>query len=190
MRLEILEAEYQGQVSVEWRSYLLQPQPKPKPRDRFIAYTTRWLAPGGPGEQAPECGFVPWTESDDEPPTHSLPAAVAGKVALGFGRTAFDRFHLATMRAYFVEHRTISDPDVLSDIAASCGIERDEFRMRLQRDGGELARRVIDEHNTAIEGDVHAVPSVVINGFPIPGAQDIETYRRMIDRVLARRAGS
>lgn len=191
MRLEQLQSEYADDLVIVWRSYLLQPQPRPKPRDRFIAYTQGWLRPGGPGDQAPECGFAPWTVDDDEPPTHSLPAAIAGKVAATFGAAAFDRFHLAAMRAYFVEHRTISDPAVLTAIAVETGLPGDEFATRLARDGGALAAVVLEEHRHGIEDvEVHAVPSVVVNGFPIPGAQELDVYRRMIERLLAKRGGS
>jgi predicted DsbA family dithiol-disulfide isomerase len=186
VRLAKLESDYDGKIELEWRSYLLQPAPKPKPLDRFMAYTQRWVMPGGPGDQAPECGFRPWAADDDPPPTHSLPAAIAGKVAQSYGRSEFDRFHLAAMRAYFVEHRTISDPDVLADIAGEVRLPRDEFRARLAADAGTLAQTVLAEHRGAIDAEVHAVPSVVIGGFPIPGAQDLDVYRRVIDRRFAR----
>ncbi len=186
MRLAQLESAFDGKIEIEWRSYLLQPQPRPKPLDKFIAYTERWVRPGGPGDLAPECGFRPWRVTDDAPPTHSLPAAIAGKIAEAYGKSAFDRFHLATMRAYFVEHRTISDPEVLADIAAESGMSRAEFSARLRTEGGAIGNAVIAEHNLGIESDVHAVPSVVINGFPIPGAQELDVYRAMINRVLTR----
>jgi predicted DsbA family dithiol-disulfide isomerase len=186
VRLETLESEFGDTIEIEWRSFLLQPQPRPKPLDKFMAYTLRWVQPGGPGDLEPECGFKPWQPTDDDPPTHSLPAAIAGKIARDYGKPAFDRFHLATMRAYFVEHRTISDPEVLADIAERCDLPRTEFSDRLHSDAGAIGKRVIDEHNLGIEADVHAVPSVVVNGFPIPGAQEVDTYRAMINRVLAR----
>jgi predicted DsbA family dithiol-disulfide isomerase len=186
VRLAKLESDYDGKIEIEWRAYLLQPEPRSKPLDKFIAYTQRWVAAGGPGDHEPQCGFRPWQLGDAAPPTHSLPSAIAGKLALSYGKSEFDRFHLAGMRAYFVEHRTISDPDVLADIAAESGLGHTEFRERLDSEGGTLAAAVIVEHNSGIEADVHAVPSVVVNEFPIPGAQDLDVYRRMIDRLLAR----
>jgi predicted DsbA family dithiol-disulfide isomerase len=186
VRLAKLESDYDGKIELEWRTFLLQPEPRPKPIDRFIEYTRRWVGLGGPGDTAPECGFRPWEATDDPPPTHSVPPAIAGKVARAYGRAAFERFHLAAMRAYFAEHRTISDPDVLADIAGEVRLPRDEFRERLRTDGGALGAAVLAEHHLGREQDVHAVPSVVVNGYPIPGAQDLDVYRRMIDRLLAR----
>jgi predicted DsbA family dithiol-disulfide isomerase len=186
VRLAKLESDYDGKLVLEWRSYLLQPEPRPKPLDKFIAYTQRWVRPGGPGDLAPECEFRPWELTDSAPPTHSLPAAVAGNIAKRFGKSEFDRYHIATMRAYFVEHRTISDPEVLADIADECRLPRREFLEQMHTDGGAIGAAVIAEHNLGIESDVYAVPSVVINGFPIPGAQELDAYRAMINRVLAR----
>jgi predicted DsbA family dithiol-disulfide isomerase len=186
VRLAKLESDYDGKIELEWRTYLLQPEPRPKPIDRFIAYTQRWIAPGGPGDSEPRCGFRVWDEHDDPPPTHSLPIAIAAKIARRYGRSEFDRFHLAGMRAYFVDHRTVSDLDVLADIAGSCGLPASEFREQLVAEGGTIGASVLAEHRDAIDNDVHAVPSVVVNGFPIPGAQDLDVYRRMIDRLLAK----
>jgi predicted DsbA family dithiol-disulfide isomerase len=92
------------------------------------------------------------------------------------------------MRAYFFDHRTISEPTVLADVAASCGLDRDSFRTELIRRGAELQRAVLDEHDRATDGGVYAVPSIVVNGFALPGAQDVATYRRLVDRLLARTA--
>lgn len=186
VRLNKLESDYDGKIELVWRSYLLQPVARPKPIDRFIAYTQRWVAPGGPGDSEPQCGFRPWLVADDPPPSHSVPPAVAGKIARRFGKSEFDRFHLATMRAYFVDHRTVSEADVLVDIAASCGLPRRAFADQLTAEGSALAIEVVDEHRRGVDAEVLAVPSVVVNGFPIPGAQDLDVYRRMIDRIIAR----
>lgn len=186
MRLAKLESDYDGKIELDWRAFLLQPEPRPKPLESFIRYTERWVRTGGPADTAPECGFRPWADDDDAPPTHSVPPAIAGKIARSYGASVFGRFHIATMRAYFAEHRTISDPEVLADIAGEVRLPRDEFRARLRTEGGELAAAVLAEHHLGRDLDVHAVPSVVVNGFPIPGAQDLDVYRRMIDRLLAR----
>jgi len=187
VRLATLHDEYGGRVTFEWRNFLLQPTPRSKPLDRFIAYTQRWVAPGGPADNEPGCGFRPWTAEDPPPPTHSLPPAVAGRLAAEAGRDVFERFHLAAMGAYFVEHRTISEAEELADIAGECGLDRARFLVDLRHRGGELQRMVLDDHTAALDAGVHAVPSVGVNGFAIPGAQDLAVYRRMIDRLLSRR---
>ncbi len=186
IRLEQLEAEYEGKIEIEWKQFLLQPEPRNKPIEKFITYTQLWVKDAGPGGSAPELGFRPWETGDSAPPTHSLPSAIAGRLARTHGKEAFARFHLATMRAYFVEHRMISDPDVLADIASETGLDRAEFRDRLATEGGTLAKEVLAEFAEAHENEVHAVPSVVLNGFPIPGAQELPVYRAMIDRLLAK----
>ena len=184
-RIEAVEAEYGDAVDVRWHSFLLQPEPTPKPLDRFRRYTERWVAPGGPGAADPDAGFTVW--GDTPPPSHSLPPAIAGKAAATFGAAAFDTFHRALMAAYFCENRDISARDTVLDVAATCGFDRDEFAEVLRTRGGELRTLVLADHEAALERGVHAVPTVLINDvLPLPGAQDLDTYRRMIDRIRSR----
>ena len=51
----------------------------------------------------------------------------------------------------------------------------------------ELRDMVAAEHNDAIARGVTGVPNVMLNGlFPVQGAQDVETYERLINRVIER----
>ena len=184
-RVEQVVHEYGDAVEVRWHAFLLQPEPTPKPIEKFRRYTERWVAEGGPASADPDAGFRVW--GDEPPPSHSLPPAIAGKAAASFGAEAFDRFHLALMRAYFCDHRDISARATVLDVASESGIDRDEFADRLREHGAAYHQAVVDDHNEAIERGIHAVPTVLINDvLPLPGAQDLETYRRMLDRIRSR----
>ena len=183
MRLADLQREYGERLVVEWRAYLLQPNVHVKPLDPFRNYTRRWAL--GPGALEPRTIFNVW--GDSAPPTHSMPAAIAGKVAATFGPDAFDAFHLELMRAYFTENRTISELDVIVAVATTCGLDTELFRARMRSLGPALHAEAIADMEAGVELGVHGAPTVVINGtLPIPGAQELDSYRSMIDRILAR----
>ena len=151
--------------------------------EEFRAYTQSWLRPAS---MAPEVSFVPWA-TDDVQPSHSLPSAVAGKVAASFGPEAWDRYHVALMRAYFTDNRTISETEVQVDVAGDCGLDRDEFARRLAVDGEELAAQVRQEHAEAMDHMVTAVPTVLVNDvLPIPGAQELDVYVNVVGLIAAK----
>ena len=185
MRLEQLQREYGDRLTIEWRSFLLQPEARAKPLDRFRRYTERWVRADGPGGCEPLAEFKVW--GDETPPTHSVPAAIAGKCAATFGAGDFDRFHLALMRAYFTQHRDVSSRDVVVAVAGEVGIDAEAFELRLRERGTPFYEAVIADHAAASDHDIYAVPTVLVNDtLAIPGAQELDNYRRVIDRLVTR----
>ena len=185
MRLADLEAEFGDQLVVTWKAYLLRAEAQPRPLDKFREYTRKWSHPAGPGGYESRTVFNVW--GDATPPSHSVPPAIAGKVAASFGPEAFNRFHMALMAAYFTDNLTISDPEVIVSIAQQCGLDGGEFRARMHRDGARLYQEVFDDMGEGIDLGVHAAPTVLVNNsLPIPGAQELDSYRMIIQRILAR----
>ena len=184
MRVDEIQERFGDRVKVEWKSFMLRTEPKTSSREKFVNYTNSWQRCA---ETEPKAEFTtPWA-SDADGPSSSLPAQVAWKAASTFGPEARDAMKRALMHAYFVDNRNISDETELIDIAVSVGIDRDAFVQVLAERSRELAGQVIDEHNTAITNGITAVPTVVMNGmFPIPGAQEVETYERMVERMISR----
>ena len=89
----------------------------------------------------------------------------------------------AILRAYFVEGRDIGDPTVLADVAASVGADRDEVAGFLAGDGGRS--EVAEQLERAADLGITAVPTFVVNGrWGIPGAQDSDTFERLLRRLL------
>jgi predicted DsbA family dithiol-disulfide isomerase len=185
VRIDALAAALGDTAVVQWHTYLLQPEPRVKALDSFRRYTQRWFAPGGPAELEPAAEFRPWGE--ERPPTHSMPAAVAVHAVARLDAAAAPRLHRALMHAYFAEHRDVSDRDVIFDVCAASGVDRAALEAMLRAHGAELREAALTEHDAALEHGITAVPSVLVNdALVIPGAHDVATYRRIVERVLAR----
>jgi predicted DsbA family dithiol-disulfide isomerase len=89
------------------------------------------------------------------------------------------------MDAYFTDGKNIGDIDVLADCAESAGIDRNEAHTFLS--GDEFVDEVRSEIAEAAEYGVTAVPTFIINGqWSVPGAQDVEMFERIIERILAK----
>lgn len=184
MRLAKLAAIEGPGVSIEWRSYLLRPEPEERAMDSFVRYTESWARPA---ELEPDAGFVvPWSQQND-PPSHSLPAAIAARVASLFP-DRWVAYHSALFHAYFVEHLTISDPTVLVELAARVGIDPHRFAEQFAENASEFARDAIDDHNAAVQAGIGGVPAVVLDGkYLITGAVDVAEYQAAIEQVRRER---
>ncbi len=98
-------------------------------------------------------------------------------------------YHRRLLRAYFTENRNIADSSELLALATDVGVDADEFETEARDHQDDMTRLVIEEHNSAIDNGVTAVPTVVFAGsFPLPGAQDVATYDRILDAILERRS--
>jgi predicted DsbA family dithiol-disulfide isomerase len=164
-------------ITIEWRSFLLRPEPEDRPLEAFTRYTEKWARPA---EMEPRATFNTWS-GRHEPPSHSLPSSVAGKVAGTFGPEAERAFHERLFPAYFTENRTISDRGVLLDVAGEAGLDAAEFDRRWDAEEAELTKQVWRDYATAVQSGIQGVPAVVVNRrWLIPGAVDVEEYRRAV----------
>jgi predicted DsbA family dithiol-disulfide isomerase len=184
VRLEALHREVGDLLEIEWRAFLLRPHPEERPLDKFTHYTERWML--GPGAAEPDAPFRAWS-GEHAPPSHSMPSAIAGKAVFHeFGADGFDRFHLALMRAYFADNRTISDRVVILDVAAAVGLDADALAARLDASSDALEAEVIADHKDALAHGIAAVPTVVINDeYMLQGAMKLEQYQRVISRLAS-----
>lgn len=180
MRLAEVRRRHPGAVELEWRAFLLRPRPEPRPIEAFRRYTESWQRPAA---LEPSVTFSTWSGAHD-PPSHSVPAAVAAKAVAALAPDRFDAFHLALLEAYFTHNRTISDLAVLIDVAGSVGVDGDEVAAHLAQQGDDLTRQVATDHHRAVELGVTGVPAVVIDDqWPLMGAQDVEFYERIVTRL-------
>lgn len=187
MRWRRLETEYAGRVEVQWKSFLLRPAPQSigdpaEAFERFRRYTKSWLRVGS-DQDAGE--FQVW-QSDEGPPSHSVPPHLVSKAAARLGRGAFERIHERLMRAYFKENRDITNGEVLLELWLDVGLDGADF---VATKDPELLQAVIDDHNEALGCGVTGVPAVRVADSPAAtvGAHPLEEYRAWIDRTLARR---
>lgn len=140
-----------------------------------------------PASTEPTLTFSVWA-TDNPQPSGSMPAQIAQKAMEAFAPEAADAYHRRLMDAYFAENRTISDAQVLADLAANVGVDPGGFIAHLVDNERAYAAAVIDEHNSAIESGVTAVPTIVLDDvLPVQGAQDLQSYERWIERLLERR---
>lgn len=184
MRVDELKRRMGDTIDVQWKSFLLRTEPKTSSLEKFTRYTESWARPA---EMEPDAKFTtPWA-SGATPPSSSFPAQMAWKASAAFGDEAQQRYHHALLDAYFVQNRNISDGPVLAEIAHECDIDKDEFVALFTEQHDSLRDIVAQEHNDAIGRGITAVPTVVLGeAFPVPGAQDVETYERLVERMIDR----
>ncbi len=111
-----------------------------------------------------------------------------GAWALDVGGTETQNaLHQLLFRAYFTDNADIGDHGVLAGLAAEVGLDRDLAAEVLATDAyGEVVRA---EERDAGEADIHAVPTFVIEGrWAIPGAQDVDTFVRVLTTARERLA--
>ncbi len=181
--LERVQQEVGDVLEVRWKSFLLRPHPEAKPLEKFRRYTESWMRPAAAADAGE---FRVWS-GDQEPPSHSVPPAVAIKAAARQG--AFARYHMALMHAYFAENRNVTSPETIGEVARECGLDLEAFARDLADPA--IAEEVVSDHNEAVALGIHAVPCVVLDGgFQMPGAQESALYRSVIEKVLAKRQSS
>jgi predicted DsbA family dithiol-disulfide isomerase len=90
------------------------------------------------------------------------------------------------LQAYFVDGVDVGDPDALAECAADVGMPADRVRAFLDSEDGTA--EVAAQLAFAAEAEISAVPTFVIDGkWAIPGAQDPDTFVKVIQRLLERR---
>jgi protein disulfide-isomerase len=105
------------------------------------------------------------------------------RAALGSGRE--DVLVKGIFAARFTDGRLLSDPAVLLEVAATAGLDIELARGVVESDAE--ADEVRADEAAARELDVMGVPHFLINGrWPIPGAQDIETFVLILRRAWER----
>jgi predicted DsbA family dithiol-disulfide isomerase len=177
LRLADVAAEEGDALRWDWRAYLLRPEPQPRPREAFTDYTRKWERPGS---LEPRARFTTWS-GEHAPPSHSLPAALAAKVAGRLGDDAARAYRAALFPAYFTDNRTISDRTVLTQLAGEAGLDVDAFERTWHEQEDELLREVWQDYSTAVGSGITGVPAVVVNRrWLLSGAVEADQYRAVI----------
>jgi len=88
----------------------------------------------------------------------------------------------ALLRAYHGEGRNPAAPDVLVELAAAAGLDRDRARSIVE--GDEFAAEVREAERHWLRSGVGGVPLVVVNGqYAIEGAQSSEAYEQALRQI-------
>ncbi|MGL1834016.1 2-hydroxychromene-2-carboxylate isomerase [Rhodocyclaceae bacterium SMB388] len=88
------------------------------------------------------------------------------------------RFALATFRAYFVDGRDISQPEVVCDIAVDLGVDRAALQRALVDDAVKARLRAACDE--ALERGVFGSPYVIIDGEPFWGVDRLPQIERWL----------
>lgn len=186
---EALElSEYGGDIDVEWRAYQLDPRAGTEPTPVFAVYAKKF---GG--------------EAQAEAIISRMTGAANGvglemRLDQAVRVNTFDAHRLVwfshaadlqweverrLMEAYFVEGRNVADLHTLVEVADTVGLDPVDAEEFLLGSGGR--REVQAELAGAEARDVLAVPTFFLNSqVGIPGAQDSDTFVRLIDRAMTR----
>ena len=90
------------------------------------------------------------------------------------------------MRAYFTDGDDIGDPERLAELLSDLGVDPAATTDFLAGDAG--VAEVAGEIERAGEHGISAVPTFVVDGqWAIPGAQDVDTFERVLRRLAERR---
>ncbi|HSB85886.1 MAG TPA: DsbA family oxidoreductase [Ilumatobacteraceae bacterium] len=90
------------------------------------------------------------------------------------------------LQAYFIDGLDVGDPEVLARCAHDVGVDRDRVRAFLDSSDGLDELR--SELQAAAELEISAVPTFVFDDrWMVPGAQEPETFVRVLRRVAAQR---
>ena len=93
---------------------------------------------------------------------------------------------LALFSAFFSERKDVSQHDVLVATAESVGLDAHEASALLE--DGRYASTVREEQAQWLEREVYAVPTFYFQDrFPVPGAQEAETFVRVLNKIYAKR---
>jgi predicted DsbA family dithiol-disulfide isomerase len=92
---------------------------------------------------------------------------------------------LALFEAFFSRREDVNDIEVLVSSASRIGLSPKEARSVLEDQ--RFAGDVREEQAHWLDQGVHAVPTFVFNGrYQVPGAQEAETFVRVIDKLRSR----
>ena len=114
-----------------------------------------------------------------------MKALEAAKGVEAQGGDLFIRYHFALLEALFGDNLDISDPQILLDLAASVGADRDRLSEELET--GCHRHTVWAEHDQAVKQfRIHSVPTVVFGRRRlVVGAVPRVVYKKAIDDLLA-----
>ena len=183
----LAQFEHADQVTVEWRSFELDPTTPARVELTMDQVLARKYG------MSPEQAVAANRQMTDLAATVGLDYHL-DQVQIGNTFDAHRMIHLANhqgvgdamkerlLAAYFTEGRAISDPATLAELAADVGLDRTRAAEVLA--GDEYGDEVRADEARAVELDCTGVPFFVIDErFAIPGAQPPDVMLRLLERV-------
>ncbi|MEH1099440.1 DsbA family oxidoreductase [Micromonospora sp. CPCC 205561] len=176
-RLEQALKSYDGEVTVRYRPFQLDPSPVPQPRPLVDAMAARFGGPervrqmfGHVTEVAAQLGLKLDFDRALAANTFDAHRLVSWATERGRAAETVD----ALYRAHFTDGVDVGSRDALAALAAEAGLDAPEARRFLDSD--ELVAELSDELATARQIGVTSVPTFVLAGrYAVTGAQEPET---------------
>ncbi|MGC5331670.1 DsbA family oxidoreductase [Micromonospora sp. DT62] len=189
-RLEQALEAYDGEVTVRYRPFQLDPSPVPEPRPLVDAMAAKFGGPdrvrqmfGQVTEVAAQVGLKLDFDRAVAANTFDAHRLVAWATDRGRAAETVD----ALYRAHFTDGVDVGSRDALAALAAEVGLDGAEARRFL--DSGERVAELSDELATARQIGVTSVPTFVLAGrYAVTGAQEPETLLAALAEVDRREA--
>jgi len=177
-RLLMLKKEYGNRVTINWKSFPLNPyslQPK---------YPVARLNEGRlrAGREERSLHFKLWAENRPLPDS-SIPAHEAAKCAQIQGEEVFECYQMALMKAYSSHCRDIADRQVLIALAEEVRLDVRKFISDLESEWPR--KRVFAERDEGVKNyNVIGVPTVLIGELAVlEAAVPLEVYKQAVRRL-------
>ena len=181
MRIEKLRAEHN--VKIEWVHFPLHPETPPEGRSLAELFA------GRPGVDRKAMHAQMKTRMDAEGlPYGERTMTYNSRLAQELGKWADtqpggEALHDALFRAYFVEARDISRPEVLLDVASRVGLSVDGAREVLEK---RTFKGAIDQDwALSRQIGVTAVPTFVVGRYGVVGAQPYEILEQLVQKATS-----
>lgn len=180
--------EHKDKVTIEWKSYLLNPDLVPEPGQSLYAYLSKskgWSmaytmqANQQVLEMAKEVGLnyqLDKVRIANTTDAHRI-------IQLAKQKGLDDTIEEAFFDAYFTKGADLGDHEVLVDIAVRAGISESEARQVLNEQllGDKISQDIYESTQIGVRG----VPFFVFdNKYGISGAQPLEVFTRTLNQVM------
>lgn len=171
----IEELKRDRDVEVRIRPFELRPAPVPtlRPEDDYLPHI--WNASVYP--MADRVG-VPLTLPSISPQPRTEKAFMVLQLAQEEGKA--EAYSSAMYRAFFQDDRDIGDEAVITDVAASVGLDKAEVEAALN--SAERRARHRDDQDYAVNTvGITSVPGIMIDGILLSGVPDARRLKRAVD---------
>jgi predicted DsbA family dithiol-disulfide isomerase len=172
-----LQSEYD--VQVEWRPFELHPETPPGGTNLRMANNPGLQRMLTNIERMARDAGLPFSP----PPMLSNSRCALEAAEYARERSRFEAFHVAIFQAYFQHSQDIGDWAVLMASANEAGLDGEAMR-QAARQG--VYREAVEAHiGEARRLGITAVPTFILDGLTIVGAQPYEVFRQTMARVEA-----
>jgi len=173
-----LQQEYD--VQVEWRPFELHPETPRGGAKLRMANSPGFARMLTNMQQMARQAGLPF----NPPPMLSNSRCALEAVEYAREHARFEVYHLAIFRAYFQHGQDIGDWAVLMAAANEAGLDREAMRQTVEQG---TYRETVETHiGEAQRLGITAVPTFILDGLTVVGAQPYEVFRQTMARLGAR----